>query len=275
MKKFKLTNKKPTLIAAIHFPPLAPYPDSPGRKVCLAKALGDIKICEQAGIDALILENNYDLPHTKYIKKETEADLRWLIRQIKKQTKLPLGLSLLWNDYPTALKLAGAYKLDFIRIPVFVDHIQTHYGFKIKGNPTQVKKLQKKYRATNVKLLCDIHVKHSKILNKDSIIESAQKAIKSGADAIILTGKWTGNSPNLDELKKVRKAVANFPIYLGSGLDSQNASKLLKIADGTIVATSLKSGKINKKEINLKPWQTPFLLTKTKKLVKTTKLLDK
>lgn len=271
MKFYKLfkKNKKPILIGAVHFPPLAPYSNTPGRLICLKKALDDIDIFQQGRIDAIILENNYDLPHTKYIKKQTYNDLNWLIKKIKPKVKIPIGLSLLWNDFPNALKLSAKYRLNFIRIPVFVDHIQTHYGFKIKGNSKKVLEYQNKFKANNTLLLTDIHVKHSKILNKENIIQSADNTIKKQSDALIITGKWTGKKPNLNELKRIRKNINDFPMIIGSGLDHKNAKSIFKYADGAIVATSLKAGKAKKNEINVKPWQDKISLNKVKKLIKT------
>ena len=38
--------------------------------------------------------------------------------KLRKATKLPLGISVLWNDYDAALSIAKILNLQFIRIPL-------------------------------------------------------------------------------------------------------------------------------------------------------------
>ena len=73
---------------------------------------------------------------------------------------------------------------------------------------------------------------------------------------------------------EIRKAVGkDFPILIGSGATKDNVATLLKYADGVIVGTALKTGKIRVKEVNLKPWQERISLKKTREFVKVVKAL--
>jgi len=116
--------------------------------------------------------------------------------------------------------------------------VKTDYGV-IKGTPEEVIKFKKKIGAENIKLYCDVHVKHAELISSYSLEESILLAEEKGADAIIITGKWTGNAPNIEKLIKAR-SVAKKPIIIGSGLDKNNVKKLFSYADGGIVSTSLK-----------------------------------
>src|SRR5690606_12360304 len=101
-------------------------------------------------------------------------------------------------------------------------------------------------------LFTDIHVKHSEILSQTTIEEAATEAIRRGSDAVIVTGKWTGDMPDVEELASVRRAVGEFAIIVGSGADSRNARTLRQYADGVIVSTSIKRGGVDRREINVK-----------------------
>ena len=112
----------------------------------------------------------------------------------------------------------------------------------------------------------DIQVKHAKMLRERSISESAIEAQEKGADAVIVTGHWTGDAPNLSRLMDVKKSV-DIPVIIGSGLDSKNARELLKYADSAIVSTSLKEGGNIKGERNVKPYSTRISKEKVKELM--------
>lgn len=260
------TKDQNIIIGAIHFPPLIGYKDSPGLEVAEKNALQDLKALEEGGVDAIVFENNYDTPHKIFIAPETAKEMTYLGEKIKNSSKLPVGISVLWNDYKTALQIAKKLNLQFIRVPVFVDVAKTNYGTVI-GEAEKVIKYRKKIKAKEVAIFTDIHVKHSEIISTHTIEESTALAIEKGSDALIITGKWTGDEPDLEDLKKIRKKAPNFPILIGSGVDKDNIKKIFKYANGAIVSTSLKEGSINREEINLKGWGQRISTKKVIKLI--------
>lgn len=258
------------LIGAIHFPPLLGYPDFPGFKVAEERALFDLKAFEKGGMDSVIFENNYDLPHTIIVGRETSAAMTYLGEKIIQRSKMPVGIDVLWNDFECALGIAKTLGLGFVRVPVFVDTVKTDFGV-IHGEPSKVVATRKKFGAEGVAIMADIHVKHSKLLSKYSLVQSARLAIKKGADALIVTGKWTGDAPDFQELKNLRKAVGDFPIFTGSGADEKNIKEILQFANGVIVSTSLKSGANRRGEHNIKAYSQKIDGEKVKKFVRVAK----
>ncbi|MFC1700183.1 BtpA/SgcQ family protein [Patescibacteria group bacterium] len=143
-----------------------------------------------------------------------------------------------------------------MRVAVFVDHVRTSYG-DILGHAYKVIEFRKELGAEDICLFTDIQVKHSELLNIRPIEDSALEAIEKDSDGLIVTGKWTGDAPNLEKLASVRKAVKDFPIIIGSGATKDNMSTLLEYADAIIVGTALKTGKVKDKseEVNLKSYE--------------------
>lgn len=258
---------KKVIIGVIHFPPLLGYPEFPGLKLALNNALKDLRAFEEGGVDAVIIENNYDIPHKIDVDPEIIAAMTFLGSKIVANAKLPVGVSVLWNDFRAALSIAKTIGAKFIRIPVFTDKVKTNYGIVV-GSPKDVLMYRKKIKAENIALFTDIHVKHAKLLNKKPIQNSALEAVKSGSDALILTGKWTGQAPNFKKIALVRKYINKFPILIGSGVDRKNINDLLQCADGVIVSTSLKEGGIRSGEVNVKTWHQRTSKIKVKELVK-------
>lgn len=265
MKKVFKKDKN-IVIGALHFPPLLGFDDFPGFKDALKNALIDLKAFEAGGVDGIFLENNYGLSKEK-VDPSVVVAMGYLIGEIKKHTKLPLGASVLWNDYEVALALAKTYDLQFIRVPVFVDTVKPYCGV-IKGEAKKVVNMRKQLGSEKVAIFADIHVKHAELLSKMSITASAKKAIKMGADALIMTGSWTGVKPDVSEMQKVRNVIGDFPVFVGSGADANNVKELLGPATGVIVSTSLKRGVTKKAERNVKGYEQRVDLKKTKEFVK-------
>ncbi len=261
---------KNIIIGALHFPPLLGYPDFPGFDVSLKNALADLDAFTTNGVNSVILENNYDLPHKILVEPGTITAMTYLSKKIKPKNKLPIGISTLWNDYKTSLSIAKTLNLKFIRISVFVDKVKTGCGI-VKPVYKEAIKYRQQIKANDVLLFTDIHVKHAKLLSKYSLHQSAKLAIKNGSDALIITGPWTGKAPDFDELKKLRQAVGNFPIFIGSGADQNNIKTLLKYANGVIISTSLKTGTSIKGERNVKKYSQRIDPKKVKKFIRASK----
>lgn len=254
------------IIGAIHLPPLPGYPDFPGFSIAIDNALHDAQALVDGGADGIIFENNYDLPHTAQVGPEIVAAMVRIGLEIKHRTKILCGVNVLWNDYRAGLGIAKALDLQFIRIPVFVDTVKTDYGV-ITGDASDVIAFRKHIGAENVAIFTDIHVKHSELLTPEPITDAALRAISAHTDALIVTGKWTGDAPDTDELQIVRKAVGEFPVLCGSGVDELNAKKLFAYANGAIVSTSLKEDSTDIHKVNIKTYDVRLSAERTARLV--------
>ena len=257
MKAREIFGSDSYVIGVLHFSPMIGYVGFEGIESVLKKALRDLEAFEKGGVDGVILENNYDLPHKIIVGHETVAMMTLLVLELKKHTVLPLGVDVLWNDYEAALSIAKIADLKFIRVPVFVDNVQTEFG-DILGEAQRVISYRRKICAESIALFTDIQVKHAEMLSSQKpLSRSAREAIDNGSDALIVTGKWTGDAPNIGDLDEVKKVADSFPIIVGSGATKENISVLLSFVNGVIVSTSLKTGKCLEAEQNrnLKPYQ--------------------
>ena len=118
----------------------------------------------------------------------------------------------------------------------------------------------------------EILANHAKQLNKRSLEKSGKLAIDAGADAIIVTGDWTGNAPQPEKLKQLRKNIGSFPIFVGSGADDSNISSLMSFATGVIVSTSLKEGGKHRDEINVKKYSQRISRKKVAEFIKASRV---
>lgn len=264
----KIFGTSTPIIGVIHLSPLIGYKGFDGIGNVLKRALFDLEAFERGGIHGIIVENNYDVPHKIIVEPETTTMMMFIIKKISERTRLPLGVSVLWNDYRSALTIAKAVSAQFIRIPVFVDRVRTDFG-DITGNPAEVLAYRKAIGGEDIALFTDIQVKHAELLEKKQLSVSAQQAVVGGSDALIVTGEWTGHAPALDRLEMVREAVSNFPILVGSGATKENIKSFLQVADGVIASTSLKTGSAlsPNEERNIKSFQERIDLEKVREFM--------
>jgi len=256
------------VIGMVHLLPTNGYKGFTSKEDILRRALEDLQVLEENGIDAIIIENNYDLPHKIKVGKETLEVMDQVIKELRKKTRLPLGINVLWNDFEASLSLANKHNCEFIRVPVFNDHVKTSFG-EIKGCPEKIIEFRKKISAEHISILADIQVKHAELLNKRPLTESAKEAIEKGADGLIITGKWTGDFPTLKEVMEVKKMGGDTPVIVGSGVDKDNVKSFFKYSDAVIVSTSLKDGekKSPEEERNIKPYTAKIDPSKLKEFM--------
>lgn len=262
----ELSKRRKPIIGALHFSPLLGYDGFLGYDKILENALKDMDALAQGGADAVIIENNYDIPHTVNVGPNTISSMTYLGAELKRNSTLPMGVSVLWNDFRASLSIAKTIGACFIRVPVFVDAVRTDFG-EIYATPADVIEYRRKLHGEDIAILADIQVKHAQMLKKIPISESARMAEHAHADAVIVTGSWTGIPPTIEDLDEVNHNT-NVPVLIGSGLDKDNANKLLKHADGAIVSTSIKEGISDAlSERNVKPYTARISKTKVKLLM--------
>ena len=237
------------IIGMIHLKTLLGYPQHQGMEEVIKQAKEDALLLEQGGVDAIMIENTDDDPHQKTVCPEIIAAFTLVALEVKKIIKVPLGICVLWNDYKASLAVAKVSGASFVRVPVFTEAVVTASGI-IEGNPYDAISYRKKINAENIQIMADVQVKHAAMLAKRPIEESAKEALHFGADEIIITGRFTGDSPNIEELRKVRENCLKATIVIGSGTNPDNFKELAKYADKAIVGTYFKwEGKIKLERI--------------------------
>lgn len=230
-------------MAMVHLGPLPGAPRFAGDldKV-LEQAVEDALILREAGFDALLVENYGDAPYfADDVPKVTVAAVARAVATIRAAVDLPLGVNVLRNDASAALAVAAATGAEFIRVNVLSGVMFADQG-PLHGRAAEVARLRATL-APQVEILADVFVKHA-VPPGGLTIEQAAADIfeRGGADALVITGPATGRAPESSWLTKVRRAVPEAPVLVGSGVTKDTVKRLLESADGVIVGTDLKQG---------------------------------
>lgn len=223
---------------------LAPLPGSPASQFTLqriaALALADARVLQQAGFDAIMVENFGDAPfRATRVDPHTVAAMTIIARAIRDKIDLPLGINVLRNDALAAIAIAATCGAAFVRINVHCEVYATDQGI-IEGRADE----NLRYRrllGVNTAIFADVHVKHARPLSSTSIADAAEEvAYRGRADALIVSGAATGKPTDLEDVRAVKAAVPDRPIYIGSGATVENIREILAAADGAIVGTAIK-----------------------------------
>ncbi|MEX2649711.1 MAG: BtpA/SgcQ family protein [Alphaproteobacteria bacterium] len=232
------------IIGVIHLPALPGYPNSPGLDAAVAKALADTAALEAGGADGILVENEYDRPHTLLAARESIACMTRITAEVVAVARRAVvGAEILINDPEASLAVALAAGARFMRTDYFVDPMKRpEYGGAMRIDPAGLMAYRERIGANAVLVLADIQVKYATMTIERSLAESARLARAAGADAVIVSGERTGQPPTVEDVARAKQGAGAMPVLIGSGLDAANARALLTIADGAIVGTSLKFG---------------------------------
>lgn len=232
---------RPALIGVLH---LKALPGSPGHMLSmdeiLERALGDARALEEAGFDAVVVENYGDAPFpADSLSPASVAAMAVVADRVRRECSLRVGVNALRNDARAALGIASAVGASFVRVNVHTGVCATDQGF-IEGRADETLRYRR-LLGQRVAILADVHVKHAVPISQPDIARAARETAYRGmADGLIVTGPATGEPVDIDELRRVREAVPDRRLFVGSGATAETVQALLSVADGIIVGTSIK-----------------------------------
>ncbi|HED03448.1 MAG TPA: BtpA/SgcQ family protein [Candidatus Fraserbacteria bacterium] len=232
------------IISMVHLWPLPGalgYDSYGGMEAIIERALQDAKVLVEGGVNGLIVENMWDLPY--YVGKETlpEAMTAQAVaaHEVKKAVKVPVGINVVHNGGRVTLSIAVAAGADFVRICLLTGARVWDTGEFDHGCAAELLRVRKNLGAEQVKIFADVDKKHSVPFPGIDLATHIEWTEYYLADALIVSGKMTGDAPELDKVRRA-KELARRPVLLGSGTTAENITEFLRYADGAIVGSSLK-----------------------------------
>ena len=229
------------LIGVVHLLPLPGSPRWNGNlKSVLNRARMEAGYLQDEGAHGIIVENFGDTPfRTGRVEPETVAAMTLAVEHVRGGASIPVGINMLRNDAISALAVAVATGCEFIRVNVHYGVMATDEGI-VEGEAHETTRRRRSLNA-DVQILADVLVKHASPVGQSDIAHVAQETTRRAlADGLIVSGPATGQPTNSFDVSVVRRAVPDGFVLVGSGINEQNAPRILEHADGAIVGTSLK-----------------------------------
>lgn len=230
------------LIGMVHLGPLPGSPRAVPLKETLARAAADAETLEEAGFDALMVENFGDAPFFgDDVPKVTVAAMTAAVSTVATAARVPVGVSVLRNDGLAGLAIAAATGAAFIRVNVLSGSMDTDQG-PLVGKAAEIARFKSMY-ASDVLVLADVMVKHATAPPGLTLMQAASDLWeRAGADGIVVSGPGTGRPVDLRDLEVARDAAPGAPLYAGSGVTAETVAAVLAVCSGAIVGTSVKEG---------------------------------
>ena len=235
--------KKP-IIGMVHCWPMpgAPGYTGYGLDVIIEHAIRDAEALRDGGVDGLIVENMWDIPFRAgaRIAPESIAAHAVVARAVGQAVALPLGVNLVHNGGTALLGIALAAGARFIRVCMFTGAGVWEAGEWDEGCSADLMRRRKELGAEHIKILADVDKKHSVRFPGIDLATHIEWTRFSGADGLIVSGRMTGDAPDLVKVREAKALAADRPVLLGSGVTAENVAAFLGAADGIIVGSSLK-----------------------------------
>jgi len=234
------------IIGMVHCWPMpgAPGYNGYGMQTIIDHAVADAKALIAGGCDGLIVENMWDIPFRAgaHIPPESIAAHAVVAAAIRAVCPLPMGINLVHNGGVALLGIALAARADFIRVCMFTGAGVWDAGSIDEGCAADLMRRRSELHAEHIKILADVDKKHSVRFPGIDLATHIEWTRFFGADALIISGRMTGDAPDVAKVREAKHLAGDRPIIIGSGADARNIAAFMQVADGVIVGSSIKCG---------------------------------
>ena len=233
--------RKKVILAMIHIGamPGTPLYDADGGIAKLIEgAARDAEALQSGGVDAVMFGNENDRPYVTSAPIEGVASMTAIVQAIKPSLKVPFGVNYLW-DPSASVAIAAATGAQFVR-EIFTGVFASDMGVWVP-DCSRAFRLRRNLGRSDLKMLFNINAEFAHSLDARPIELRARSAVFSSlADAILVSGPITGQPVNQFDLRKVRDAVDEIPVFANTGVNIDNVRDILSVADGAIIGTHFK-----------------------------------
>jgi len=228
------------LVAMCHLLALPGRPrhDAEGGMDGIVEALArDVEALQDAGVDGLLFCNEHDLPYQQRVGPEAGAAMAAAIGRLRHRIRVPFGVNLLW-DAVASLAVARATGAAFVR-EVLTGVFESDMGL-LTPDLGSLAGYRHAIGADDVALFANITPEFSRSVSDRPVADRARGAAYLGVDAILVSGAQAGLSVAMDDLRMAKEGAGDRPVLANTGVNHDNVSDILAVADGVIVGTSLK-----------------------------------
>lgn len=189
----------------------------------LKRAIDEIKIYVDNGVDAVVVENYFGKPHHVEI----------VLQHLKEHTTdITYGVNLLDNDV-LGFEMAKKYDAKFIQLDSVAGHLIVEEDVEFNEF------MQKNRQECKALVFGGVRFKYQPY-NSGRSLEEDLKIGMTRCDAIVVTGDATGMETNSDKIKSFRSIIGEFPLIIGAGITPSNCKEQLELANGAIVGSYFK-----------------------------------
>ncbi|MCX7625868.1 MAG: BtpA/SgcQ family protein [Candidatus Sumerlaeaceae bacterium] len=238
----QLDFSKKVMVGMVHLRALPGTPRSslPVREICTIAA-SEARQLREAGFDALLVENMHDVPYLRReVGPEVTAAVTAAVCAVRHAVDCPVGVQILAGANREALAAALAGDAQFIRCEGFVFGHIADEGW-LESDAGALLRMRKALRAEHIAIWADVKKKHSShaVTADISLAEAVHAAEFFAAEAVVVTGRATGDTTPLADIQEAKRA-SRLPVIVGSGTTPDTLRDQWHAADGFIIGSWLK-----------------------------------
>jgi membrane complex biogenesis BtpA family protein len=233
--------RRKTVIAMAH---IGALPGSPlydadgGMDRLIEDVIKDVEKLQSGGVDAIMFGNENDRPYELCASMEGAVAMSAVVSAVKPVLKVPFGVNYLWDPYAT-VAIASATGATFAR-EIFTGLFASDMGLW-EPNAAKALRLRRSLGRPDLKLLFNINAEFAASLDTRPIAMRAKSAVFSSlADVLLVSGPLTGQPAEMSNLRSVREAVPDTPLFANTGVNIDNVTDIMSIADGCVIGTHFK-----------------------------------
>lgn len=188
-----------------------------GNEDKVKRALEELVIYQEEGVDGAIIEDYHGSPHDVYTALEQSA---------KEEFHIIRGVNLLHHPVG-GFRYASDCGAKFVQF----DDVQTDNLEVISYNLARKKHPE-------IAVLGGVRFKYTPETNNP--LEQDLNEAMARCEAIVTTGSGTGKETPLDKLEEFKKIIGEFPLIVGAGVTLENVGAQLEYADAAIIGSYFK-----------------------------------
>jgi len=196
----------------------------------------------EGGVDAILFANEADTPYQTRVGPETVAAMTSCIARVMAEIAIPFGVNLLL-DPVAGIAVAKATGGKFVRGYFCGGYVGDMGIMDTRG--AEALRFRRFLGAEEVKLIHNLTCAFGVPLASRDLLAAAHGAIvHGGVDGLTVSGQAAGFEADPHSIASVKQVSGPVPVLAGTGVTPENVRKMLQVADGAIVASSLKVGGI-------------------------------
>lgn len=216
------------------------YDQAGGMGQVIEHARKDVRALQAGGVDALMFSNEASLPYLTKVEAVTTAAMARVIGELRSEIEVVLGVNVLW-DPKASLDLAAATGARFVR-EIFTGVYASDFGLW-NTNVGETIRHQHAIGAQDVRVLFNIVPEAAVYLSQRDAAEIARSTVfNARPDGLCVSGLTAGSETDAQVLRRVKAAVPDTPVFANTGVNLENITEQLSIADGAVIGTAFKAG---------------------------------
>lgn len=241
------------------------YDSKGGLAAILDRARAELANLQEGGVDAVMFSNEFSLPYLTKTEPITAITMARVIGELHSEISVPFGVNVLW-DGRASIDLAVATDATFVR-EIFTGVYASDFGLW-NTNVGETARHRRAVGGENVKLFFNIVPESAKYLaDRDLEAITRTTVFATLPDAICVSGPTAGSQTDMDQLRAVKNAAGNVPVFVNTGVKANTARDQLSVADGGVVGTYFKKDGIFENPVD--PARVRELMGEVKKLRQT------